>query len=320
MAETFYGQGGRYLFLDEVHKYENWQTAVKNIYDFLPELQIVVSGSSILALQKSRADLSRRLLQYHLTELSLREFIGLKHSIDIPAIELGQLLTNHVEIVSDLQKQINSPLLHFKQYLDYGAYPFFIEWQAEFPMRLNQLINVIIDYDLPEARAIEVSTQSKLKRLLYVLSSIVPYKPNISKLAEQIGTSRLRLLEMLHILEEAQLIRNLRSSAYGISIMNKPEKIFLSNPSMINALAEGQPEKGNLRETFFLSQLQNSGAIVTYPEDADFKVNNKWLFEIGSKSKSTEQLGNHANGFVAADEIQYGNKNKIPLWLFGFLY
>lgn len=187
-------------------------------------------------------------------------------------------------------------------------------------MRLNQLINVIIDYDLPEARAIEVSTQSKLKRLLYVLSSIVPYKPNISKLAEQIGTSRLRLLEMLHILEEAQLIRNLRSSAYGISIMNKPEKIFLSNPSMINALAEGQPEKGNLRETFFLSQLQNSGAIVTYPEDADFKVNNKWLFEIGSKSKSTEQLGNHANGFVAADEIQYGNKNKIPLWLFGFLY
>jgi len=320
VAERFYGLGGRHLFLDEVHKYDDWQTSVKNLYDFLPELQLVISGSSILALQQSRVDLSRRVLNYHLPELSLREYISLKHSIEIPIYSIEEVLRNHSEIAQELHQLIPSPLKSLNDYFNYGAYPFFIEGESDYFMRINQLINVIIDYDLPEAKAIEVATLGKLKKLLYVISTSVPFTPNITKLAEQVDTSRGRLLEMLHILEQAQLIHNLRSSSYGTSLMNKPEKIYLHNTSLIAALAEGKPDTGNLRETFFLSQLQNSGAVVTYPKAGDFIVNGKYLMEIGGKNKSGKQIKGHEEAFVVADDLEFGFGNKIPLWLFGFLY
>lgn len=320
VAEKFYVMGGRYLFLDEVHKYDDWQTAVKNIYDFYPDLQLIISGSSILALQKSKADLSRRLLRYQLHELSLREYISLKYAVQLPSYTLEELLTNHSTIATEIQKQLPSPLKIFNEYLSNGAYPFFKEGEDDYFIRINQLINVIIDYDLPEAKAIEVSTQAKLKRLLYIISTSVPFQPNISKLAVQTGTTRPMLLEMLHILEQAQLIHNLRSAAHGISLMNKPEKIFMRNTSLIAALAEGQPDTGNLRETFFLSQLRNAGAVVTYPKNGDFKINDKYLFEIGGKNKSAKQLLDQEQSFIVADNLEYGWGNKIPLYLFGFLY
>jgi len=320
VAEKFYEQGGRHLFLDEVHKYEDWQTAVKNTYDFLPELKLVVSGSSILALQQSRSDLSRRLLRYHLPELSFREYLSLKHRAEFPEYTLEDILVNHSEIAGEIHKILPSPLKSLNEYFNYGAYPFFIEGEGDYFMRISQLINVIIDYDLPEAKAIEVSTLAKLKKLLYIISTSVPFKPNITKLAEQVDTSRTRLLEMLHVLEQAKLINNLRSSAHGISLMNKPEKIFLHNTSLIAALAEGRPDTGNVRETFFLSQVENSGAVVTYPKDGDFMVNGKYLFEVGGKNKSNEQIRGYENAFVVADDLEYGWGNKIPLWLFGFLY
>lgn len=320
VAEQFYELGGRNLFLDEVHKYDDWQTAVKNIYDFFPEMKLVVSGSSILALQKSRADLSRRILHYHLPELSLREFIALRSGLELPAYSLTDILTMHGEISLQLQEQLVSPLKYMKEYFSYGAYPFILEGEADYFMKINQLINVIIDYDLPEARALEIATLAKLKKLLYVISTSVPFQPNITKLAEQVDTTRTRLLEMLHILEQSQLIHNLRSAAHGISLMNKPEKIFLHNNSLIAALAEGKPETGNMRETFFLSQVGNSGAIVTYPKEGDFLVNGKYLFEVGGKKKSQKQIKAHDDAFVIADDLEHGFGNKIPLWLFGFLY
>jgi len=320
VAEQFYELGGRNLFLDEVHKYDDWQTAVKNIYDFFPEMKLVLSGSSILALQKSRADLSRRILHYHLPELSLREFIALRSGLELPAYSLTDVLTMHGEISLQLQEQLVSPLKYMKEYFSYGAYPFILEGEADYFMKINQLINVIIDYDLPEARALEIATLAKLKKLLYVISTSVPFQPNITKLAEQVDTTRTRLLEMLHILEQSQLIHNLRSAAHGISLMNKPEKIFLHNNSLIAALAEGKPETGNMRETFFLSQVGNSGAIVTYPKEGDFLVNGKYLFEVGGKKKSQKQIKAHDDAFVVADDLEHGFGNKIPLWLFGFLY
>lgn len=320
VAEKFYTMGGRHLFLDEVHKYDDWQTAVKNIYDFLPEMNIVISGSSILALQKSRADLSRRLLHYHLTELSLREYVSLKDGIALPTYSLEDILNNHSAIAGEIHKLLPSPLKSLAEYFNYGAYPFFVEGEDDYFMRVNQLINVIIDYDLPEAKAIEISTLAKLKKLLYIISTSVPFKPNVTKLAEQVDTSRIRLLEMLHILEQAQLIHNLRSASHGISLMNKPDKIFLNNTSLIAALAEGKPDTGNVRETFFLSQVQNSGAAVTYPKDGDFLVNGKYLMEVGGKNKSGKQLIDYENAFIVADDLEYGRGNKIPLWLFGFLY
>lgn len=320
VADAFYKQGGRHLFADEVHKYPNWQQEVKNIYDFMPEMQVVVSGSSILALQKSEADLSRRLLRYSLSELSFREYLALKGNTELPIYSLKEILSRPNELVDQIMAQLPSPLKNFKEYLTFGAYPFFKEGEEEYLMRINQLINVIIDYDLPEAKPIETATQSKLKRLLYILSTSVPFKPNITKLAAQLKTSRTRLLEMLHLLEKAQLLHNLRSSSQGTSLMNKPEKIFLRNTSLIMALAENQPDKGNLRETFFLSQLNNAGHRVTYPKKADFRINGDYLFEIGGKNKTRKQIAGEKNAFVAADDIEYGHQQTIPLWLFGFLY
>lgn len=320
VAETFYQEGGRFLFLDEVHKYDDWQTEVKNLYDFKPQLKIVISGSSILALQQSNADLSRRLLHYHLPELSLREYIALKTTVSLPIYSLSELLEHHRTIVDDIKNLLPSPLKFFREYLTYGAYPFSMEGEAEYLMRIQQLINVIIDYDLPEARPMEPSTLSKLKKLLYIISTAVPFTPNISRLAEQIVTSRNRLLEMLDLLEKAQLVRNLRSSAFGISLMNKPEKIFLNNSSLIMALAEGQPNTGNLRETFFYSQLAGAGLRLSSPKKGDFLIENQYTFEIGGKNKGSKQIATEVQAYLAIDDIEYGTEGKIPLWLFGFLY
>lgn len=320
VAERFYQEGGRYLFLDEAHKYADWQTEVKNLYDFKSQLNIVVSGSSILALQQSNADLSRRLLRYHLPELSLREFIALKTDTVLPMYSLHDLLENHQAIVDIIKKSLPSPLKFFREYLTYGAYPFFMEGEPEYLMRIQQLINVIIDYDLPEARSIEASTLAKLKKLLYIISTAVPFTPNIARLAEQVSTSRNRLLDMLDLLEKAQLIRNLRSSSFGISLMNKPEKVFLNNSSLIMALAEGQANSGNLRETFFYTQLSGAGYRVSYPKTGDFLVEQEYIFEVGGKNKNFKQIADEPQAYLAIDDLEYGTSRKIPLWLFGFLY
>lgn len=236
--------------------------------------------------------------------------------IELPEYDLESLVTRPNDLVDEIRQTIKSPLKLFGEYLAFGAYPFFMEGKEEYLIRVNQLINVIIDYDLPEAKAIAPATQAKLKKLLYILSTSVPFKPNIAKLARQIETSRIRLLEMLHLLEEAHLLQNLRSGTHGISLMNKPEKIFLRNASLIMALAEGRPDKGNLRETFFLSQLSNAGHKLTYPKTGDFRIDNKYLFEIGGKNKTNKQIAGEENAFIAADDIEYASPGKIPLWIF----
>ncbi len=320
VAEKFYQLGGKYLFLDEVHKYENWQIAVKNLYDFYPDLKIVLSGSSILALQKSKVDLSRRLMYYQLPELSFREYLGLKLKLDLPLLQLPELLADHSEITGKIMEKIPHPLAEFEHYLKMGSYPFFREGENDYSHKINQLINVIIDYDLPEGKDISTSTQAKLKKLLYIISMAVPFSPNITKLAEKTETTRPRLLEMLHLLETSRLIRNLRNSSHGVSMMNKPDKIFLSNTNLIYALAQENQNIGNVRETFFYNQLANSGRSVTYPLRGDFLVDGRYLFEVGGKNKDFSQISGIPDSFIAADEMEYGMRKKIPLYLFGFLY
>lgn len=319
-AEEFYLNGGRFLFLDEVHKYDGWEREVKTLYDFYPELKMVVSGSSILAFRHAEADLSRRMLFYLLPELSLREYIALSEKIVLPAISLDELLHGHSDFVDTLKTDLKSPLLLYNDYLTYGAYPFFTEGKESYLMRINQLINVIIDYDLPETRSIEISTQAKLKKLLYILSTSVPFTPNIAKLAEQMETSRIRLLEMLDMLERAQLIYNLRSATKGVSLMNKPQKIFLHNTSLISALADGVPNVGNLRETFLYTQLNGANHQVTHPKKGDFMIDQKILIEAGGRNNSAKQIKTEQDAWLALDNIEYGTNRSIPLWLFGFLY
>lgn len=320
VAERFHQQGGKHLFLDEVHKYADWQREVKNLYDFNPRLQLVVSGSSILALQRSDVDLSRRLLRYHLPELSLREFVALKEGVVLPIYTLQDVLERHAQLVDEVKALWDSPLKSFQQYMTLGAYPFFLEGEADYLVRINRLINLIIDYDLPEARPIEPGTLVKLKTLLYIISTAVPFTPNIAQLAGRLETSRNRLLEMLDLLEKAQLIFNLREASLGISLMNKPEKVFLHNTSLIMALAEGQPNKGNIRETFFYTQLMGAGHRVAHPKAGDFLIDNRYTIEIGGRSKGEKQIESLQDAYLAIDDLEYGTARKIPLWLFGFLY
>lgn len=319
-GEQLYRNGIRHLYLDEVHKYQDWQREIKNLYDFYPDLKLVISGSSILELQKSSVDLSRRVLFYELTALSFREFLSLKYSIEIPKYTLEELQKNHISIAQNLKEKLDAPLTYFKEFLQYGAYPYFMEGIPEFSYRLQQVVNLVIDYDLPEAKDISVATQSKIKKLLFILSESVPFTPNISKLAIQLETTRPILLEMLHLLEQARLIRNLRASAKGTSLLNKPEKIYLSNTSLINSFSEKGKNQGNLRETFALDQLQNAGYSVTFPKFGDFLINEGLLIEIGGAGKSAAQVAEYDNHLIFSDDLEIGWGKKVPLFLIGFLY
>lgn len=317
-ASEFVKKGGKYLFLDEVHKYRNWSQEIKNIYDYFSELKIVVTGSSALDIYKGKADLSRRAIMYKLQGLSFREFIALKYNHHFPVIALDDLLNNASKIVSPILEKIK-PIKLFEEYLQYGYYPFFKEGETEFQFRLKQTVNHLLDSDLPSVENIDFNAVHYLRKLIAILAEIVPYKPNIVKLSQQVGISRETLVRYLYLLEKADLLILLQTSAYGISKTNKPEKIYLNNPNLVNTLADIQLNQGTLRETFFLNQLQVSHAI-NYSEMSDFLVDNKYTFEIGGKNKSRKQITGIENAFIAADNIEFAWENKIPLWLFGFLY
>ncbi len=320
VVDQFYKLGGRYLFLDEVHKYPTWQQEVKNFYDFYIDLKIVVSGSSVLALQKAQADLSRRLVFYTLNELSLREYISLTEKRSLSYYSLQDVLSHHTVLSQDLEEQLKSPLLWFNDYSAFGSYPFVVEGKGDYQVKINQLINVIIDYDLPEMQAVTTTTLHKIKRLLFIISRSVPFIPNVSKLAKQLETSRNNVLEYFYILEQAKLIYALRSSTKGVSLLNKPEKLYLRNPNLIHALSQESPNVGNLRETFFMNQIEAAGNRVSYSSKGDFLVNDTLTFEVGGKDKGFNQIQDVEQSFVASDGIVHGFAQKIPLWLFGFLY
>lgn len=238
----------------------------------------------------------------------------------LPIYTLEDVLECHAKLVDEVKAWLEFPLKSFQEYITLGAYPFFLEGEADYLVRINRLINLIIDYDLPEARPIESGTLVKLKTLLYIISTAVPFTPNIAQLAEKLETSRNRLLEMLDSLEKAQLVFNLRKATSGISLMNKPNKVFLHNTSLIMALAEGLPNKGNIRETFFYTQLMGAGHGITHPKARDFLIDNRYTIEIGGRSKGGKQIENIQDAYLAIDDLEYGTARKIPLWLFGFLY
>lgn len=317
-ADAFVKKGGRYLFLDEVHKYKNWSQEIKNIYDYFPDLKIVVTGSSALDIYKGKADLSRRAILYTMQGLSFREFIALKYNYQFPVLELADLLNNAAQKIPAILEKIR-PLKIFEEYLQYGYYPFFKEGETEFQIKLKQTVNHLLDSDLASVENIDFNAIHYLRKLIAILAEIVPYKPNILKLSQQVGVSRETLLRYLYLLEKADLLILLQTSTYGISKMNKPEKIYLNNPNLVNTLADNLSNQGTLRETFFLNQLQDSHTI-NWSDKSDFLVDNKYTFEIGGRSKTRKQITGIENAFIAADNIEYAQQNKIPLWLFGFLY
>ncbi|MFI3287520.1 MAG: AAA family ATPase [Rikenellaceae bacterium] len=318
LAEEFHTYGGTHLFIDEVHKYPNWSTEIKNIYDSFPSLHIVFTGSSILEIYKSNADLSRRLVSYHLAGLSFREYLNFELQCDLQSYTLREIIENHLNIAAEITSKIKV-LPQFENYLQWGFYPFYKENLASYHSRLQNVVNTILENDLPSVEKVEYNTITKIKKLLVILSSLVPYTPNIQSLSTEIKSNRALTIKYLGYLQRAGLIILLDSKAKGMSRMTKPEKIFLNNTNILYALCDSAVNNGTLRETFFVNQCKAIHSVVT-SKKGDFSIDDKYTFEIGGKGKSYNQIKDIENSYIAMADTELGFGNKIPLWLFGLLY
>lgn len=318
LADDFRKNGGKVLMLDEIHKYRNWSREIKNIYDDFPDLKVVFTGSSMLEIYKAEADLSRRASVYYMHGLSFREFIRLEYGIDIAPVRLDDILKNHVGIAMQFCKLLQ-PIPAFAEYLRIGYYPFYKEDKSMYHEKLLNTLNVILETDLPAVESIDYYSVNKIRKLFAVLSSLVPFTPNISQLSTDLGITRKSLMNYLYYLKKAQAVLLLDKDASGISRLVKPEKIYLNNTNYIFALGGEQANTGNIRETFFFNQMKVMHP-VSWSDKTDFVVDNKYNFEIGGKNKTGKQLKNVTDGYLALDNIEVGFDNQIPLWLFGLTY
>ncbi len=316
IAEDFYNIGGKVLVIDEIHKYKDFEIELKEIYDFL-DLQVIFSGSSAIVLEHKKADLSRRAMIYRFKGLSYREFLELKLTNDFEAYSLDEIVSNHIAIAQKITKKIK-PLEHFKEYLKFGYYPFYFEAPDNYCIKLEETINAVIESDLPIIFNIEPSNIHKLKQLTAYLCSAKPYELNITSLAQKIGINRKTLYQYIYYLVLGNIFNRLEAQGKGDNIFSKPAKLYLNNPNLNNCYCQ-ESEIGTIREEFFLDMLSIDHTF-SYPKQGDFLVNNRYLFEIGGKNKGFKQIKNMNNSFVVADDIEIGFGNKIPLWLFGFLY
>lgn len=318
LADQFVKKGGKYLFLDEVHKYANWAQELKNIYDDYPELQVVFTGSSLLEILNARADLSRRALVYHMQGLSFREYLSLETGKNFERLSLAQLLENHLAVATLINVEIK-PFQYFEAYLQHGYYPFYKEQPENYAQRLEEIINMMLEIELPLLRGVDLGYIHKVKQLLAIISESVPFIPNVSNLSAKMGINRATLMNYLHYLAEIGLTINLYKEAKGNSQLQKPSKIYLENTNLMYVLSPSKANTGNVRETFFANQLGYKHRL-SYHATADFYVDDTYSFEIGGKDKSGKQIQGLQHAYIVSDSIEYGFQNKIPLWLFGFLY
>lgn len=319
LVEEFELRGGTHLFLDEVHKYPNWSRELKSIYDQFPAIKTVFTSSSMLEIYKGESDLSRRVVSYYLKELSFREFIYLEQGYKLPKVNLEDLLNNHKTIARQVKEILQSPVKEFKNYLKYGSYPYFLENKESYEQKLLQTINLIIETDLNAVENIVYADSLKIKKLLIAIAQSVPFTPNISKLSERLGINRSFLINAIKLLNRADLVMELFKPTKGVGSLTKPQKLYLNNTNLIYALGSENVEVGTLRETFFANQMKHFYDI-HLAEKGDFLVNRTYTFEIGGKGKKSKQISGVANSYVVRDDMEVGNLNIIPLYLFGLLY
>lgn len=317
LADAFYKKAGKVLFLDEAHKLERWSQQIKNIYDSYPQLKLVFTGSSALDLLKGQADLSRRVVIYNLSGFSLREYLQIETGQTFETYTLAQIVDNHESIARSIVKKVR-PLAHFADYLQHGYYPFYLEGIDTYDQRLTNVINLILEVDLPQCQNIDLKYISKLKKLLYLVAISAPMKPNVSKLSASIEVSRQTVGLYLDYLQRAELIHQIRCAKRGHGLLTKPEKILLHNTNLAHVIARQNWHPGNVRETFFVNQVA-SHAKIEAADQGDFLLDDTWIFEVGGKNKDTHQITGQDNAYIAADDIETGSGKKIPLWLFGFL-
>ena len=318
VAEMHVLNGGTHLFIDEVHYYKNWQTLLKNLYDEYPQLNIVYTGSSILKLDSSRGDLSRRQIEYLLPGLSFREYLEFEGILSHPAASLEDLLRSHTDIAARITTECSIISL-FNRYLHQGYYPFYKEVIRGYDIRIQQIINLVLESDYPSVENVSFATTQKMKKMLMILAETAPQLPNMTKLYQELETDRNQGLKMLHALARADILALLSSDDASLKNLSRPDKIYCENTNLMYALS-ASANIGCVRETFFLNQLRASGNKVTYPKVGDFLVNDNFLFEVGGKGKSFQQIRDIPDSFLAVDDTDIGIRCRIPLWIFGFLY
>ncbi len=305
------------LYLDEVHRYREWSETLKNIYDSYPDMGIVYTSSSLLAMDNAKVDLSRRQTLYMLYGMSFREYLAFENAVDFSPLSMDELLHDHVRYAMQMMKDIKiAPV--FESYLDHGYYPFYREVGDDFHMRLREVLSVVMDTDVPAVENVSFDTVQKIKRLLMIICEHVPFEPNMSELWKQLSTNNELGLRMLYSLDRAQILTLLTAKAKSYKYLYKPGKILLNNTNLMHVLCP-VVEKGNERETFFLSQMIVAHD-VKMPQKGDFLVDDQYLFEVGGKGKTFDQIKDLPQSYLAVDDMDVGLTNRIPLWMFGLLY
>ncbi|MCG9880963.1 MAG: AAA family ATPase [Bacteroidia bacterium] len=317
MAKNHAQHGGTHLFVDEIHKYQNWSQELKNIRDKIKDLKVVASGSSILDIYKGNADLSRRSVVYNLHGLSFREFLNIELKIKLPKFSLEEILSQHESLTAALIEQFK-PLQYFPAYLNHGYFPFYLEGIKNYHHKLGNVVNVVLEQDMALLESVDLIKIPKIRKLIYLLSTQVPYQPNITKLAETLDIDRITLLYYLNSLQKASVLNLVRLNGKLYTQLTKPDKIYLQNTNLLY-LSQSNVNIGTLRETFFVNQVGINHQL-TLAQQGDFVINNTYTIEVGGASKNFNQIANLKNSYLAVDDISQGYKNKIPLWLFGFLY
>ncbi len=310
-VDEFAKEGGEQIFIDEIHKYENWSRELKQIYDSHPDVKVGFTGSSVLDIYKGFADLSRRAPIFMMQGLSFREYLQLFHNIEVPVYTLDDVLSLKATVAD-----VSHPLPLFRDYLQKGYYPF--AGDSDFEIRLRQVINQTMEVDIPQYANMNASTGRKLKKLLAVIAQSVPFKPVMDSIATVVGVSRNVLPDYFLYMEQAGMIGQLRDDTGGIRGVGKVEKVYLDNTNMAYLLGGEATDIGNIRETFFNNQLRVVSDIIS-SRVSDFEIDGK-TFEVGGKKKGKKQLSDAQEGYVVKDDIEFGSSNIIPLWAFGLLY
>lgn len=318
LAEYHYTHGGTHLFLDEVHRYphDNWVQELKNIYDRYPGFSIVFTGSSVLEIDQSQADLSRRCLFFTMKGLSFREYLCFSHGCELNPVTLEQILGNHVQLALSITKQTHV-LQYFNEYLRHGYYPFYHELQQGYEMALRQMVTNVVEQDIPHAQAIEPITNARIKRLVTLIASVTPFTVNVKRIAELLDCDRQMVHKLLHLAQRASLLNLLYKGRNNIQQLVKPEKVYLENTNLMFALSSNV-EAGTVRETFFANQLSEHE--LSFGGAGDFLIDNTHTVEVGGRRKNFNQIKDLSQSYLAIDDIEIGSGNHIPLWLFGFLY
>ena len=319
-VDWLYAHGCTHVFLDEVHHAENWARLVKTIYDSYPELHVVYSGSSVLQLTAAQADLSRRQAVYSLAGLSFREFLKFENGIDFTPMSMEDIALHHREAAFEITRG-RKILPLFEDYLRRGYYPFGREAKSQFAQRLAAVVGTVLDVDFPKVVDVSASTVRKTKKMLMILAASCPQTPNMSELYAELETDRNAGIKMFDVLEKAELVASVAQEGKKAKLkrLGVAEKLFLGDTNLMFALVVS-PDSGAVRETFFANQMRAAGLGFSIPPKGDFNVSGRWLFEIGGRGKGFSQIKDIADSFVVNDGVEIGIGNKIPLWLFGFLY